>query len=127
MRERLRSLVVEQGLLTPERLEECFQEESRTGESIDRILVMKGYMSEIDMLRTFGTLLGMPVLEGLAHEHVPAEFVNQVPVQFARSYNLVAISSDGLGMRVATCSPNSKKRVLKGLNCLRTRFRHGRQ
>jgi general secretion pathway protein E len=33
--------------------------------------------------------------------------VNQVPVQFARSYNLVAIESEsnGNGMRVATCAP----------------------
>ena len=105
MRQQLKDVVVARGLLSPERLEECFEEEVKTGESIDRVLVAKGYLSEIDMLRVFGEILGIEVLEALGSIHVPTEFVNQIPVQFARSYNVVAIDSDGTGMRVATCSP----------------------
>ena len=105
MREKLRRLVLERGLLSPERFEECLQEEATTGDTLDRIIVQKGYLTEIDMLRLFGEVLGLQVIDNLGSVQVPAEFVNQVPVHFARSYNVVALDSNGHDLRVATCSP----------------------
>ena len=108
MREKLRRVVREKELLSPERLEECLQIEATTGETLDKIILAKGYLTEIDTLRLFGDVLGMEVIENLGNSPVPSEFVNQVPVQFARSYNLVALGADGQNghaLRVATCSP----------------------
>ncbi len=107
MRDKLRRIAREKRLLSPERLEECLREEAETGDTLDRILVQKGYLTEIDALRLFGDVLGMEVMDNLSDVQVPTEFVNNVPVQFARSYNLVALGSDGNGhaLRVATCSP----------------------
>src|SRR6185295_17794450 len=79
MREKLRRIVREKGLLSPERLEECLQAEATTGQTLDRIILEKGYLTEIDTLRLFGEVLGMEVVENLAHSGVPSEFVNQVP------------------------------------------------
>lgn len=105
MRQQLRELIRQRGLLSEERVEECFEEERKTGDSLDRIFINKGYLTEVDALSLFGEVLGLEVVPELAGIHVPEEFVNQVPVQFARSYNLVAIDSDHHTMRVATCSP----------------------
>src|SRR5262245_35860086 len=107
MRDKLRRIVRDKKLLTPERLEECLREEASGGETLDRILLQKGYLTEMDTLRLFGEAFGMQVIENLGDVQVPAEFVNNVPVQFARSYNLVALGSNGNGdaLRVATCSP----------------------
>ena len=57
------------------------------------------------MLRAFGEVLGLEVVENLTKVDVPAEFVNGVPVQFARTYSVIAVDADAHGMRVATSSP----------------------
>ncbi len=105
MREELRKILIDRDLLSAERFEECVQEEAHTGESLDRVLLQKGYLTELDMLKAFGDSLGLEVIEGLGKVHVPDEFVNQVPVQFARSYNVIALDASDGGLRVATCSP----------------------
>jgi general secretion pathway protein E len=108
MREKLRRIVRERSLLSPERLEECLQVEAATGETLDKVILQKGYLTEIDTLRLFGEVLGIEVVDNLGDQQVPAEFVNQVPVQFARQANLVALGADGKNghaLRVAICSP----------------------
>jgi general secretion pathway protein E len=105
VRDVLRKLLIERELLSAERFEECVQEEIHTGEPLDKIFLQKGYLTEIDMLQAFGETLGLDVIESLAHENVPAEFVNQVPVHFARSYNVIAVAAQPGTLRVATCSP----------------------
>ncbi len=105
MHEQLRTLLIDRDLLSGERFEECVREERATGEPLDRLFLQKGYLTEVDMLRAFGRVLGLDVVENLTKIDVPAEFVNNVPVHFARSYNVIAIDSDAHGMRVATCSP----------------------
>jgi general secretion pathway protein E len=105
MRERIRSLLAERKLLSPERTEECLAEADRTGESLDKVFLQKGYLTELDALHLFGDVLGMEVAERLTSATVPAGFVERVPVQFARSYNLCALSLEGGRMRVATCQP----------------------
>ena len=105
MRDALRSLLIERELLSAERFEECVQEELHTREPLDKILLHKGYLTEIDMLRVFGEALGLEVIEGLSQVQVPIEFVNQVPVHFARSYNVIAVAAEPGRLRVATCSP----------------------
>ena len=105
MKDQVRAYLTERKLLSPERIEECLTESDRTGEPLDKVMLQKGYLTEADTLRLFGEVLGMEVQETLAGVHVPADFVDRVPVQFARSYNLVALSSDDGRMRVATCAP----------------------
>ena len=73
MREQLRRLLTSRDMLSAERFEECVNEEAHTGESLDRIFIVKGYLTEIDMLRAFGEVLGLEVLEGLHGVQVPAE------------------------------------------------------
>jgi hypothetical protein len=43
------------------------------------------------MLRIFGECLGLPVMDRVVEEQVPLEFIQKVPVQFARHHNLIAI------------------------------------
>jgi general secretion pathway protein E len=92
-------------LLDEARLEECLGIERETGQTLDRVLLQKGYLTESDILRVFSRALGMPMVENLAEEQVPAEFVNRVPVNFARNYGLVAIGRENGTVRVATASP----------------------
>jgi general secretion pathway protein E len=92
--------------LTRERLEECRRLATTSGEPLDRVILKKEYLDEARLLEAYAHHLGyefLPKLEGL---HVPAEFVNRIPVQFTRNYNLIAIGDEAGGLlRVATCAP----------------------
>jgi general secretion pathway protein E len=98
-------LLVEAGL-SRERLEECRRQASTSGESLDRVIVKKEYLSEVDVLKVYGQLLGLEVRTSLDGLRVPTGFVDRIPVQFSRNYSLIALEASPEGvMRVATASP----------------------
>jgi len=105
VKELLRKTIVETGLLDEERLEECLLLEEETGQTLDRILVHKGYLTEKDALVAFGLALEIPFRETLQGVSVPDDFINRVPVHFARNFNLVALGRRDGTLTVATCAP----------------------
>jgi general secretion pathway protein E len=105
VKEALRELVISRGLLDADRLAECEKIEQESGRSLDKVLVEKGYLTEKDVLVIFSEVLGIPFRESLEGVSVPADFVNDVPVHFARNFNLVALDRRNGILSVATCSP----------------------
>ena len=91
--------------LTRDRLEECRGVAATNGESLDRVILTKGYMEENTLLQVYAKLLGYEFRKSLDGTKVPGAFVDQVPVHFARNYNLVALEATEDGLKVATCSP----------------------
>ena len=77
MRDLIRQFVKEHGLLDEDRLEEAFRLEEETGQSFEKIILHKGYMSENDLLRTLAFALELPYLPGLAEQVVPDDFRQQ--------------------------------------------------
>ncbi|HIF40993.1 MAG TPA: type II secretion system protein GspE [Planctomycetes bacterium] len=63
-------------------------------------------MAEDLVLQVYAKHLGYEFREVLEGTKVPSDFVDRVPVHFARNYNLVALEpgDDGI-LRVATCKP----------------------
>ncbi len=98
-------LLVEAGLQR-ERLEECRRIAGTSGDSLDRVILQKDYLDEDKLLRAYAQHLGYEYRHSLDGTRVPADFVNAIPVQFTRNYNLIALEqgSDGL-LKVATCTP----------------------
>ena len=89
MRELIREFIRSNNLLDQERLEEVFRLEEESGQTFERIMLHKGYMSENDLLRTLAHALELPYLPSLSDRLVPDDFVSNVPVGFARNYALV--------------------------------------
>jgi len=101
----LSDLLIEAGI-PRERLEECRRIAGTSGESLDRVILAKNYLPEDSLLQVYARHLGYEYASRLDGTQVPAEFVNRIPVQFTRNYNLIALSEDGHGLlRVATCAP----------------------
>ena len=98
-------MLVDAGL-TREHLDECRNLAVRSGESLDRIVLQRQYLDEVTLLQVYAKHLGYEFRKSLEGTKVPGEFVDQVPVHFARNYNLIALdkTSDGV-LRVATCTP----------------------
>ncbi len=101
----LSDLLIEAGI-PRERLEECRRIAGSSGDSLDRVILSKDYLGEGKLLEVYARHLGYEFLSELEGTKVPGHFVNRIPVQFTRNYNLIALSDDGNGLlRVATCAP----------------------
>jgi general secretion pathway protein E len=98
-------MLVDAGL-SREKLEECRRAAAASGDSLDRMIVQKDYLDEVTLLQVYAKHLGYEFKKSLEGTKVPSTFINKVPVQFARNYNLVALeeTADKV-MRVATCAP----------------------
>ena len=84
---------------------EVLQAERESGVSLDQVLINKKFMLESKALEFFGDFLGLTVRESLEGVAVPGPFIQNVPVQFARTHGLVALSQDNGVVRVATHRP----------------------
>ena len=101
----LSELLIEAGI-PRERLEECRRVAGSSGDSLDRVILSKDYLEEDKLLAVYARHLGYEFLSELEGTKVPSHFVDRIPVQFTRNYNLIALSDDGNGLlRVATCAP----------------------
>ncbi|MHC4932615.1 MAG: type II secretion system ATPase GspE [Planctomycetota bacterium] len=105
MRELVADYIRNHKLLDSERLDEVFRLESETGQSFEKIILHKGYMSENDVLRTLAHALDLSYLPSLHDQSVPDDFVSCVPVAFARNYALVGLGKQNGTVRIATAFP----------------------
>lgn len=97
--------LIQEGILTEEQLAECEEIEKETGQPLDRVLISRGYVTESRLLEILSRVLRLPIREDLDEVEVPREFVQKVPAEFARNYNLVGLSRHDGTYEVATCNP----------------------
>lgn len=71
----------------------------------DKLIQQKGYLNEQAVLKVLGEVMSYDVKPDLRDEQVPKVFVDRVPVQFARNYNLVGLGEVNGSISVATCNP----------------------
>ncbi|MEZ5965761.1 MAG: ATPase, T2SS/T4P/T4SS family [Planctomycetota bacterium] len=105
IQDRIREGLLRKAGLTDEQIAKAITEERETGKSLDQILVARSFMPEMKVLEMFGDMLGIEVRTGIESTKVPGDFIQNVPVQFARSSHLVALEQAGNVLRVATCRP----------------------
>jgi general secretion pathway protein E len=101
----LKGILERDGLYVQDKFEEWVGLARTTQQTLDRILVTSGYLTEAQMLKAFGECLQLPVLGRLVEMPIPKEFVEKVPVQFARHHNLIAVGEANGTVRVASCAP----------------------
>jgi len=101
----LKTVLEREGLYVQDKFEEWVSLAKNTHQPLDRVLASSGYLTEAQMLKIFGEVLDLPVLDRLVELQVPKEFVDRVPVQFARHHNLIAVGQANGTIRVASCSP----------------------
>ncbi|MFP6632332.1 MAG: ATPase, T2SS/T4P/T4SS family [Planctomycetota bacterium] len=98
-------MLVDAGLKR-EHLEECRALARQSGDSLDRLVLQREYLDEVTLLQVYAKHLGFEFRKSLEGTKVPEDYVDRVPVHFARNYNLVALdrSADDV-LKVATCTP----------------------
>ncbi len=93
------------GIIDAVKLAEALHIASESGETLDKVLTSRGYLTEKDMLKLMSANLGLVYIESLDGVLVPEEFAVKVPVSVSRNHNLVAVGREGASWKVATCYP----------------------
>jgi len=101
----LREILVGRGLLSEAQFDDALQSAQDAGKPLNRVLLEKELLTEVELLEGFGEVLEIPVRESLVGIIVPAEFVEKVPLHFARRYNVVEVGRHDGVVEVATSSP----------------------
>ena len=100
----LGTLLVESGVLAPERLEEAVREQRRTGDRLELVLVRMGFVHRSDLLRTFSERLHLPIVD--LTEAIPdAEVLRLLPPRVVFKLRCAPVARNGRSLRIATSDP----------------------
>ena len=105
MQDRIREGLLRKAGLTEQQISDVLQSERETGQTLDQVLVNRNMMPERQCLEFFGDFLGLEVLPSLEGVSVPSDFIQNIPVQFARTHGLIALDERNRLLRVATARP----------------------
>ena len=104
-KDRIRESLLKRAGLSDAQIQEALQAEHDGDQQLDQVLIAKNFLNESRCLELFGDLLGLDYVDNLEGVNVPDAFIQEVPVQFARTHALIAIGEDDDVVRVATHRP----------------------
>ncbi len=96
----LRDFIIDSGLVSRGDVTVAEKEHDKTGESIGRILVGKGKLTEDDLRRMQAYILGIPFVD-LKDQKLPFDVLSLIPEPIARNHNIVAFKKTDTTLEVA--------------------------
>ncbi len=104
LKERLNKILIEKGLLTPEKLDEALEAQKKKGGKLSDILVEKGFIGRKDLMIILSEELGIPPIN-LSRYKVDPAVIKLVPRKLAQHYQLIPISKMGNLLTIAVADP----------------------
>lgn len=101
---KLEELLINFGKITEKQLDEVYKEQKITKESIDRLLIKKGYIEKNDIIEVLELKLGIPYVD-LDKFDIKPGIVTQIPENIAKRYDLIAIDKKEDSIIVAMADP----------------------
>ncbi|MEM7229771.1 MAG: ATPase, T2SS/T4P/T4SS family [Planctomycetota bacterium] len=98
------SILVERGLITTDSLAMAIDEQNRTGERLDHVLVRLGHVSQPQILEAIGHQFAMPIVDLNTIEPDPGTLA-ALPPKLVFKQRCVPIEKLNGTLRVATCDP----------------------
>jgi hypothetical protein len=103
-KKKLGEILVEDGCLTIESLDEALQHQKKEGGMIGQILIRLGYITEESLIAAVGKQLHVPYIP-LSHYSINSEAALQFPEDFCRRHLAVVFDIDEKKIYVATADP----------------------
>ena len=97
-------MLVGQGLLDPDDLDQALTEQKRTGERLGEILLKMGLISEEDLMRTLSQQLSIPY-QPLNEIQIDRKTIESVPARLVNLYSFVPLLNERGTLRVAMQDP----------------------
>jgi type IV pilus assembly protein PilB len=103
-RKPLGEILLDQGIVSQEQLDQALEEQRKSGRLLGRVLVEFGFVKEERILEALGIQIGMKVTN-LADMDIPEEVIKQVPPSLAQVYNVVPVKFENNIITVALSDP----------------------
>ena len=98
----LLDLLVEQGVLSSDQMEDISSEHAESGKPVRSIVVDLGLIEEDPLLEIIAGYLGTHVVN-LPAIDIPGDIIHRIPASVARMYNVVPVSMTDTSVEVAVC------------------------
>ena len=102
--ERIADALVEDGLLTPQQVEELLEKQKKEGTRLMKLVVEKSYVTDTDLVVAMGRVLNTPPVN-VARINIPPEIADLVPRDIANNYKVLPISRLGNRLFLAMADP----------------------
>jgi type IV pilus assembly protein PilB len=89
--ERIADALIEDNLLSPKQLEELLELQKKEGTRLLKLVIEKGYVTEMDMAVSMGRVLNTPPIN-LSRIMIPPEVADLVPRDIAQNHKVVPVS-----------------------------------
>ena len=121
---RLGDVLVEQGWLSPEALEEGLEAQAENGERLGQILVQQKKITEQELLNALALQLDLEVMESIDDKELRFDLVEQLPIQYLKKHEIFPFESEDGTLRIAVNDPLDLEvlddlRILYGQNEIR--------
>ncbi|MFA5276303.1 MAG: hypothetical protein WC417_05375 [Candidatus Omnitrophota bacterium] len=100
----LGELLVDRGLINPDKLEKALNYQRDRGGLIGEILVELGFVKEEDIAQALTAQYGFPFLP-LSNYDINTEILNIIPSRVARQYLLIPVDKIGNNLTIAMSNP----------------------
>ncbi|MFN1584272.1 GspE/PulE family protein [Vibrio rotiferianus] len=104
LRKRLGDLLVEEGIVTEEQVQQALASQHETGQKLGDALIALGFISEKQMLNFLSQQLGLPLVD-LSRAPIDADAVQLLPEVHARRLRAMVVAQNGDTLRVAMSDP----------------------
>ncbi|EGQ8472218.1 MSHA biogenesis protein MshE [Vibrio alginolyticus] len=104
LRKRLGDLLVEEGIVSEEQIQQALNAQRSTGQKLGDALIDLGFITEKQMLDFLSQQLGLPLID-LGRAPVDAEAVQILPEVHARRLRAMVVARNGDSLRVAMSDP----------------------
>ena len=85
---RLGDVLVEQGWLSPEALEEGLDAQAENGERLGQVLVQQKKITEQELLNALALQLDLEVMESIDDKELRFDLVEQLPIQYLKKHEI---------------------------------------
>ncbi|HAK96612.1 MAG TPA: type II secretion system protein GspE [Planctomycetes bacterium] len=97
--------LIDANRLSPEAAEAVRAEQHKTGKPLAVVLTHAGHVPEEAVLDAMAAHLGIPMLTDLEGARVNVQFIEKVPIEFARHHAVVALNGANGALLIATADP----------------------
>jgi len=105
-RGRLGELLVAEGLISPDQLQDALREHRRSKERLGAVLARRGLVTEDRLVELLSREHGLPSVD-ITNQLIPADVLALVPAHIARKYDVLPLSRAANGLTLAMADPTN--------------------
>ena len=100
----LGKLLVDEQLITVRQLDKSAAQAERSGESLQKVLISLGFVSEKDVVEAMGRQMGVRFVD-LAEVHIDTDLARSIPEHLAQRYKVIPVAQNDNRLTLAMVDP----------------------